>query len=276
MRIGICGLGVVGTAILDFFHSEHGQKDSTAVVTYDKYSGVGALEPLLQTDVLFICLPTPFAPASPFYHSGYNTYELHELFAHLHTLQYQGLILLKSTVEPTFCQSINDQYPHLCIIHNPEFLSARSASLDFQTQHHIVLGSTQQSADRVHAAQAFYQTYFPAATVSLTDARSSSLMKIASNAFYATKIQFFNDVYALCQAMHLDYTHVQELMTTHNEWIHPMHTHVPGPDGQLSFCGSCLPKETAMFLALCQQNKVPAELIKTTLTEQRKARNKTI
>ena len=33
-----------------------------------------------------------------------------------------------------------------------------------------------------------------------------------------------------------------------NGWINPMHTTVPGPDGQLSYGGFCFPKDTNALL----------------------------
>ena len=29
-----------------------------------------------------------------------------------------------------------------------------------------------------------------------------------------------------------------------NDWINPMHTNIPGPDGKLGYGGACFPKDT--------------------------------
>jgi len=264
MNIGICGLGTVGSAISHFFENA---RNKVKISLYDKYkSENNDFNVLLQTDILFVCLPTPFDEET----QTYNTDELHEVFERLHSVSYKGDILLKSTVEPEFCSVINNKYPSLILIHNPEFLTARYALDDFRTQKHIVLGSTGHSAHRLPILAGVYSSWFPHhITISLTEAKYSSLMKIACNAFYATKIQFFNELYQLCQATGMEYSTVQKLMTTANEWLPLMHTHVPGPDGQLSFGGACLPKDTAALLALCHRQRIEAAVIDATLQEHR-------
>jgi len=267
MNIGICGLGVVGSAISHFFQNA---RNKVQVSLYDKYKIENTdFNVLLQTHILFVCLPTPFDKET----QTYNTDELHEVFGRLHTASYKGDILLKSTVDPDFCSVLNNKYPSLLLIHNPEFLTARYALEDFQTQQHIVLGSTVQSAHRLPILAGVHSSWFPhPITISLTDAKYSSLMKIACNAFYATKIQFFNELYQLCQATGMEYTTVQKLMTTANEWLPLMHTHVPGPDGQLSFGGACLPKDTNALLALFHRHAIAAPVLDATLQEQRAMR----
>ncbi len=55
-KIGICGLGFVGNAIhktfIEFMHIE--------LFIYDLYKEIGLINDLLLTDILFLCLPTPY------------------------------------------------------------------------------------------------------------------------------------------------------------------------------------------------------------------------
>ena len=50
-------------------------------------------------------------------------------------------------------------------------------------------------------------------------------------------------MFLLCERENINYNQVKELMLN-NGWIHPMHTDVPGRDGEISFGGACLPKDT--------------------------------
>jgi len=68
-------------------------------------------------------------------------------------------------------------------------------------------------------------------------------MKIFCNSFYALKVQFFTELYQLCQKNGCDYNIVKDMMLKNN-WINKMHTTVPGPDGSLSYGGFCFPKDT--------------------------------
>ena len=192
MKIGICGLGFVGSAIEHFFNDV---KTKTAdVLIYDKYKHVNDLSTILAADIVFVCLPTPFSYAL-------NTYAMDELNGFILALNeaaYRGIILIKSTVLPSYCQTLNTLYPALFIIHNPEFLSARTAQVDFAHQAHIVLGFTLQSTMKTAEVKAFYNEYFPTAQLSITTSECSAIMKLGCNSFYAVKIQFFTELYYLC------------------------------------------------------------------------------
>ena len=53
----------------------------------------------------------------------------------------------------------------------------------------------------------------------------------------------FNEYYLLCQKNGSDFEKIKSLMLKNN-WINPMHTNIPGPDGSLGFGGACFPKDT--------------------------------
>ncbi len=59
-------------------------------------------------------------------------------------------------------------------------------------------------------------------------------MKLFANSFYSVKIQLFNEFYFTCQKDGVNYNRVKELMIW-NGWINPMHTVVPGSDGNFSY-----------------------------------------
>ncbi len=55
MKIGISGYGFVGNAVCTFFSEKNYN-----VTIYDKYKNINSFEMLLDTDILFICLPTNY------------------------------------------------------------------------------------------------------------------------------------------------------------------------------------------------------------------------
>ena len=232
MKIGICGLGFVGNAVNTFFVNAN---ISTCV--YDKYKNINQLEDLLVSDLIFICLPTNIKDD--------NQYEMTEINITMMLLEkqkYTGLVIIKSTVLPKYCSFINNLYPSLKIINNPEFLSSKTAVEDFANQKHIILGYTIQSKDYINIVKDMYLELFPNAIISITSSEESALTKLACNSFYATKVQFFTELYLLANKLNLDYDNVRDLMLK-NDWINPMHTKVPGNDGHISFGGACLPKD---------------------------------
>ena len=98
-------------------------------------------------------------------------------------------------------------------------------------------------------------------------------MKIFLNSFYAVKIQFFNELYLLCDKTKTNYNNILDLMLKNN-WINPMHTKVPGNDGQLSYGGNCFPKDTNALLNFMKFNNSPHQVLEATIDERNKMRNK--
>jgi UDP-glucose 6-dehydrogenase len=97
-------------------------------------------------------------------------------------------------------------------------------------------------------------------------------MKIFCNSFYAVKIQFFNELYLVCQKNGANYKKVVDMMLK-NGWINPMHTDVPGPDGQLSYGGLCFPKDTNALNEFMKRNDIPNRVLDATIAERNEMRN---
>lgn len=77
--------------------------------------------------------------------------------------------------------------------------------------------------------------------------RTAVLIKLAVNAFLATKVTFANQMHALCQEHGIDYALLEEAFK-HESRLGKTHWSVPGPDGQMGFGGACLPKDTAALM----------------------------
>jgi nucleotide sugar dehydrogenase len=278
MKVGICGVGFVGNAVFQYLNTT-----KLEVCLYDKYKSsehkssehkssehkeINNFDVLLTTDLLFICLPTPYSVHLKTYHLK----EINTVIEALSISQYKGVILIKSTILPDYCAKMNTLYPDLRIVHNPEFLSARTAVRDFAQQTHIVLGFTVQSTPLVDYVKNFYHELFPEATISITTCEASSLMKLGCNSFYATKIQFFTEIYLLCEHLNLSYEEVKDLMLK-NEWINPQHTLVPGTDSRISFGGDCFPKDISALSAFMHLQDIPNTVISAVIAERNEMRD---
>ena len=213
--------------------------------------------------MMVLCLPTPF----DFNISRFNCQCIIETCAILSQKNYDGLVVIKSTIEPGTIDSLSTRYK-LKLFHNPEFLTSATAEHDFHHQKHIVIGNGPNCSDQdLNRLETFYQKYYPSSSVSVCNALESESMKLAINSFYAIKIQFFNEIFQLCQKLNIDYEIVKDLMIK-NEWINSMHTNVPGPDGKLSYGGGCFPKDTNALLAYLQRNNLPHQVLQATCQEQ--------
>lgn len=263
--VGIIGLGFVGDAIENSF-----QNKNITLNVYDKYKngGIGTFENVLNSDMIFLCLPTLYDEER----SSYNKDALHQICALLNQSNYHGPVIIKSTVEPTTTEEFANTY-NLAFIHNPEFLTARTAREDFENQSHIVLGKSKNCSDQLLQMVAdFYQQHWQNATISLTTSTASESMKIFCNSFYAMKISIFNEFYLACQKFNIEYNDVVNIMLKNN-WINPMHTNVPGPDGKMGYGGACFPKDTKALLAKMKELDIPHKMIEASVTENTIIRN---
>ena len=266
ISVGVIGLGFVGGAMLKSFLLKDSDVDG-----YDKYKdgGIGSFESMLTKDILFLALPTLFDEKR----NAYNQDAIYEVCRKLTENNYSGIIVIKSTVEPESTNKLSSMFSSLNFIHNPEFLTARTAFEDFDTQKHIVLGKgpglLDENCDKVIK---FYQIYYPNAKISICSSIESESMKIFCNSFYASKIQLFNEYYLLCEKNGSDYKKIVNLMLQ-NEWINPMHTNVPGPDGSLSYGGACFPKDTRALLQYMKSMNVPHKVLENIIVERNEMRS---
>ena len=259
------GHGFVGKALSRSFN-----KKGHCTKIYDKYQEIGSPEDVLESDFLFLCLPTPYVEGH-----GFDLSAILENLKFLSNNKYTGLVILKSTVEPGTTELLNKQFKNLKMCHNPEFLTARTADEDFHNQTHIVLGHNEDWYDshkEVLTLGAFFRENYPNAKISICTSRESESMKLFSNSFYAMKVQIFNEFYLLCQRLGIDYERVKELMLS-NEWINPMHTVVPGPDGQTSYGGACFPKDTNALNHLMKTAGSPHEVLEACIRERNSMRD---
>ena len=134
-KIGLIGLGFVGSAMMQSFTLN----GCHIYAAFDKYKngGVGTIESLLECDIIFSALPTIYKESI----KQYDKQPLEETLQFLKINKFKGIFVCKSTVEPGTSSDLANKYG-IKIIHNPEFLTARTAFEDFHNQSHIVLGAT--------------------------------------------------------------------------------------------------------------------------------------
>jgi nucleotide sugar dehydrogenase len=270
MKISIIGLGFVGNAMYTSFLNK-GLLENHNLFGFDKYKngGIGSLENCINTDIIFLALPTKFDKSL----GQYDKIPIIETCLYLSQNNYQGVIVIKSTVEPETTNNLSSQFPSLHFIHNPEFLTARTAYEDFHNQKHIVLGKGPTCpTEKLQLVKDFYNKLYPEADISICSSLESESMKIFCNCFYSIKIQFFTELYLLCQSNNCDFNLVKNMMLK-NSWINPMHTTIPGPDGQLSYGGLCFPKDTNALLKYFEKNNIPSKVLEATIQERNLLRN---
>jgi len=143
-------------------------------------------EVLERTRLLFCCVDTP-----PTYSGDADLSRVQSVIDDLGDSS-DHAIVMKSTVPVGTGRSIQRRREGLGYVSNPEFLKEGTAVADFMRPDRVVVGAGEGSeafADRVTAL------YEPLkAPIVRTDVASAEMIKLASNAFLATKISFINEI----------------------------------------------------------------------------------
>jgi len=231
-RIGICGWGFVGKAVT------HGFCLHADLKIYDKYqTGLNTLEETIkESDYLFICVPTPMN------NDGSQDLScIYDVMENINKLNVTGkIIIIKSTVIPGTTRKIAKKYPNHFFVFNPEFLTERSAKLDFINTARIILGgSTHLALDSV---EKMYRIRFTHTPIYKTSYEGAELVKYTNNCFFALKISYLNEIYEICQKLGLDYNELKNMFLA-DQRIGNSHCDVPGHDGGKGFGGKCFIKD---------------------------------
>jgi UDPglucose 6-dehydrogenase len=268
MKISIIGLGFVGDSMLKSFNIKN--NCNYVVYGYDKYKngGIGNIKDCVDSDIIFLALPTEYNHVL----GEYDKRPIYSVLDELRTHNYNKCVVIKSTIEPKTTEKIQEEFYEMNIVHNPEFLTARTAFEDFHNQQHIVFGKSKKcSNESILQLCEFYGNLYPNAEISICESVESESMKIFCNSFYAVKIQFFNELYLLSKKINGNYDTIVKLMLKNN-WINPMHTNVPGPDGNLSYGGLCFPKDTNALLQCMIKHDSNHNVLKSCIEERNEMR----
>lgn len=118
-------------------------------------------------------------------------------------------------------------------VSNPEFLREGSAVADFREPDRVVIGGD-RGEDVARVARLYEDLQAPILT---TDVASAEMIKLASNAFLATKISFVNEIANVCERVGADVEEVARGMGM-DARIGPSFLR-PG----IGYGGSCFPKD---------------------------------
>jgi UDPglucose 6-dehydrogenase len=157
-------------------------------------------EALAGARLLFCCVDTP-----PTYSGDADLSRVQAVVDRLDEDSEHALVM-KSTVPAGTGESIRRQAPGLAYVSCPEFLKEGSAVSDFLEPDRVVIGA--DPGDE-WAADAIAAIYAPlGGEIVRTDVASAEMIKLASNAFLATKISFINEIANVCEEVGADVTEV--------------------------------------------------------------------
>ena len=162
-----------------------------------------------------------------------------------------ALVAGKSTVPVGTAQRVAEQLAgsgrDLLLAWNPEFLREGHAVTDTLRPDRIVYGLPRDRATGERAKALLDECYAPMLAAGtplvVADYPTAELVKVAANAFLATKISFINAMAELCDATGGDVTRLAEAIG-HDDRIGPKFL-----QAGIGFGGGCLPKDLRAFMA---------------------------
>jgi UDPglucose 6-dehydrogenase len=201
--------------------------------------------------LLFCCVDTP-----PTYSGDADLSRVQAVVGQLSGDSEHALVM-KSTVPAGTGESIRRDLPSLTYVSCPEFLKEGSAVADFLHPDRVVIG-----ADRGDewAADAVADAYRPlGGELVRTDVASAEMIKLASNAFLATKISFINEIANVCEEVGADVTEVARGMGL-DERIGPQFL-----NAGIGYGGSCFPKDVTALKQLAGNSGYHFQLLNSVI-----------
>jgi UDPglucose 6-dehydrogenase len=269
-EILIIGAGVVGTATGEGLatrghHVRFVDIDASRVkqLAHDGWQATETLELTGHPEIIFVALPTPALDGQ---------YDLRALTAGVETLGRamansggHHTVVLRSTVPPGTCEGLVGQLlsramstspgHRFGLASNPEFLRQKSALEDFLHPRTTLIGArSRRTRERL---KDLFQP-FGGQIVTVEDPAAAELAKCAQNAWNATKISFFNELWLLSRRLDVDADVIAEIVAASAEASH-------NPDygirGGYPFGGSCLVKDAEGLLGYSSSIGVPMPLL---------------
>jgi len=215
-----------------------------------------------NAELLFCCVDTP-----PTYSGDADLSRVAKVVDELGDSR-DHAIVMKSTVPVGTGRSIQRRRDELGYVSNPEFLKEGTAVADFMNPDRVVVGAGDGSdgfADRVA------KLYEPlGAPVVRTDVASAEMIKLASNAFLATKISFINEIANVSEELGADVREVARGMGLDsrigNKFL----------NAGIGYGGSCFPKDVSALKQLAGNSGYHFQLLTAVIEVNELQKRRTI
>jgi UDPglucose 6-dehydrogenase len=237
MLVGIIGFGVVGTATAEVLsrlgHSvviediDPHRRDIAAAL------GFGGLNPDIEPDVLFICVPEN---------------RVREALA---SAPYSPVTVIRSTVPPGTTERLSAEMGRP-LVFMPETLREATSVWDALNPHFILIGCHDDAQGQV-LADLFAPLMVRHAIVPPSTAE---MVKLALNAYLHTLISFWNEIHAICERTGVA-SHIVGILCSQDPRVSNYGATMHGePAG-----GRCLPKDLRQLLAFAADKGYAPELL---------------
>jgi UDPglucose 6-dehydrogenase len=208
-------------------------------------------EVLDNAELLFCCVDTP-----PTYSGDADLSRVEAVIDELGDSSSHAIVM-KSTVPVGTGRAIQRRRDGLGYVSNPEFLKEGTAVADFMNPDRVVVGSGDGSDGFAGRVAALYEPL--GGPIVRTDVASAEMIKLASNAFLATKISFINEIANVSEELGADVNEVARGMGL-DERIGDKFL-----KAGLGYGGSCFPKDVSALKQLAGNSGYAFQLLNSVI-----------
>jgi len=238
IKIGIIGVGMVGVQLDRYFREVKKLKRSEDLFLYDIDPKKSFSDDINRADIIFVSVPTPRN------HDG--SCNISAVESTLKSISAGKIVVIKSTVPPGTTEQLQEQFPEVKLLFNPEFLTESQAWEDMVRPDRQIVGFTKKSIDAAHLVLSvlpkapFMSPWGSGYKKYALTATEAEAAKLFANAYFAMKVMFANHIADACKAAGADYEHVRQAISAD---YRIGDSHMDVYHGKFrGFGGYCLPK----------------------------------
>jgi len=230
----IAGHGFVGKAY-ELLFKDHRRE----IVVHDPPKGMTA--DFDNTSAVVVCVPTPELES--------GACDISAVYDVVSQCSKHTPIMIKSTISLQGWQYLKETFPEHRLCFSPEFLRAANFMNDIRNLDNVILsGDVDYWRDQ-------YSYNWPKIKQYIVEPEEAIAIKYFRNAFLATKVSFFNEIYDFCGAYNIDFEQVRAGVAKDNR-IGDSHTYVWPNENVRGWGGYCFPKDTSALLKMAAENKI--------------------
>src|SRR5919106_6700395 len=212
--------------------------------------------------LLFVCVQTP-----PTYSGDADLSAVQHAVEEIGEQEGRALVM-KSTVPVGTGRTIRRHAPDLAYVSCPEFLREGTAVEDFMHPDRVVIGTEPGDGWAADVVQAVYGPL--GGPIVRTDVASAEMVKLASNAFLATKISFINEIANVSEELGADVNEVARGMG--------LDERIGGKFLQagIGYGGSCFPKDVQALKQLAGNTGYHFQLLNSVIEVNELQKRRTV
>ena len=249
----IAGYGFVGQA-----HELLFKNFRREIVIHDPPKGKVA--DFNNTSAVIVCVPTPQAED--------GSCDMSAVYDVVSQCSKDTPIMIKSTISLQGWDELKQTYPNHRLCFSPEFLRATQWMNDIQVMKDVILsGDTDYWRDQ-------YSYNWSKMTIKIVSPEEAIAIKYFRNAYLATKVSFFNEIYDFCSAYDLNFDQVRGGVAT-DERIGHSHTFVFPDQDVRGFGGMCFPKDTTALRKMAANKNISLNILDAAVKYNNEIKNNT-